>query len=182
MTATITPARRLRATLPYVVVLAAGLYLFYLAETFEFEEVAGRIGPGAWPKIIVALMIVTALWGVVSNACRVTAETAAAVEEDEALITPPEIHPWLVWLSVGATLVYLLLMPVFGFFLTTAVYVFVLMYLGHYRKPVSAAVLSAGIALGFMFIFMRVVYVALPLGIFPFNDVSYAIMAAMGVR
>jgi hypothetical protein len=33
-----------------------------------------------------------------------------------------------------------------------------------------------------MFLFMRAVYVALPLGIAPFNDVSYALMAAMGVH
>ncbi len=178
----VSPARRLRAALPYVVVLGTGLYLFYLAENFEFEEQAGRIGPGAWPKIILALMIATAIWGIVANARRIVAEAPAAIEEDEALITPPEIYPWLVWLSVGATLVYLLVMPIFGFFLTTVAYVFVLMYLGHYRKPVSAAVLSLCISLSFMFIFMRIVFVALPLGIFPFNDVSYAVMAAMGVR
>lgn len=182
MSTAISPAGRLRAALPYGVVLAAGLYLFYLAENFEVEGASDRIGPGAWPKIILVLMIVTALWGVVANARRTTADAPAAIEEDEALITPPEIYPGLVWLSVGATLVYLFVMPIFGFFLTTIVYVFALMYLGHYRKPVRAAVLSVCIALAFMLIFMRIVYVALPLGIFPFNDVSYAIMAAMGVR
>jgi putative tricarboxylic transport membrane protein len=182
MTPAIGPAGRLRAALPYVVVLAAGLYLFYLAENFEFEEQAGRIGPGAWPKIILALMIVSALWGVVANARRSTADAPEAVEEDEALITPPEIYPGLVWLSVGATLVCLFAMPIFGFFLTTIVYVYALMYLGHYRKPLNAAILSVCIALSFMFIFMRIVYVALPLGVPPFNDVSYALMAAMGVR
>jgi putative tricarboxylic transport membrane protein len=182
VTTAVTPVGRLRAALPYVVVLVVGLYLYYLAANFEFEESADRIGPGAWPKIILALMIATAIWGIVANARRSVTEAPAAIEEDEALITPPEIYPGLVWLSVGATLVYLLVMPIFGFFLTTIAYVFVLMYLGHYRKPVSAAVLSLCISLSFMFIFMRIVYVALPLGIFPFNDVSYALMAAMGVR
>ena len=44
-----------RATLPYMVVLAAGAFLYYAAENFEFEEPAGRIGPGAWPKLILVL-------------------------------------------------------------------------------------------------------------------------------
>ena len=42
--------------------------------------------------------------------------------------------------------------------------------------------LSVAIAFVFMFLFMRVVYVALPLGIPPFEEVSYALMTAMGVR
>jgi hypothetical protein len=33
-----------------------------------------------------------------------------------------------------------------------------------------------------MFIFMRVVYVALPVGVVPFDSVSYALMTAMGVH
>jgi putative tricarboxylic transport membrane protein len=180
----VTPLTRLRATLPYAVVLAVGVYLYYAADSFEFEETSGRIGPGAWPKIILILMIATALWGVVSSAFRVTANTLepAEVEQDEALIQPPEIHPWLVWLAIGMTLIYLFLLPTFGFFITTSVYIFALMYLGQYRKPVRAAGLSLTIAFAFMFLFMRAVYVALPLGIAPFNDVSYALMAALGVH
>jgi putative tricarboxylic transport membrane protein len=42
--------------------------------------------------------------------------------------------------------------------------------------------LSVAIAFSFMFLFMRVVYVALPLGIAPFDSVSYALMTAMGVH
>jgi hypothetical protein len=38
------------------------------------------------------------------------------------------------------------------------------------------------IALAFMFMFMRVVYVALPPGIAPFDSLSYGLMAAMGVH
>jgi hypothetical protein len=43
-------------------------------------------------------------------------------------------------------------------------------------------VLSLAISLAFLFLFMRVVYVALPPGIAPFDSVSYALTAAMGVR
>jgi hypothetical protein len=38
------------------------------------------------------------------------------------------------------------------------------------------------IAFAFMFMFMRVVYVALPAGTAPFDRLSYALMAAMGVH
>ncbi len=180
----ITPLRRLRAALPYVVVLAAGAFLYHAADNFEFEQVSGRIGPGAWPKIVLVLMLAAALWGAVTSALRVGGAVPAEHIEDEAeaLIRPPEIYPWMVWFSVAATLGYLLLLPTLGFFLATIFYSFSLMYLGHFRRPLPAALLSVAIAFAFMFIFMRVVYVALPVGTAPFDDVSYALMSAMGVH
>jgi putative tricarboxylic transport membrane protein len=181
---TVTLLDRCRATLPYIVVLAAGLILYHMSENFEFEESSGRIGPGAWPKLILVLLLASALWGVVSSALKAgkPVERDPVSDETEALTRPPEIYPSLVWLAVGATLGYLFIMPMIGFFLATIIYSFVLMYLGHYRRPVHVTLLSVAIAFAFMFMFMRVVYVALPPGIAPFDGLSYALMAAMGVH
>lgn len=181
---TITTLERFRATLPYLVVLAVGSFLYYSAENFEFEQASGRIGPGAWPKLVLVLMLAAALWGAVSSA--LNAGKSAARDEDaeamEDLVRPPELYPWLVWLAVGATLAYLVILPLLGFFLSTIVYAFALMYLGHYRQLVRVALLSVAIAFAFMFLFMRVVYVALPAGVAPFDRLSYALMAGMGVH
>lgn len=179
--APVTPARRAQAALPYAVVLAAGIVLYYEADRFDFEQAPGRIGPDAWPKMIIALMLVAALWGLVAA---LRNGKAAAVEDagDDALARPPEIHPVRVWIAVAATIVYLLLLPVLGFFLATIVYTGVLMVLGGFRRPVPVAILSLATGLFFMFMFMRVVYVALPLGTTPFKQVSYALMAVMGVH
>ena len=177
-------ARRLQAALPYLVVLAIGALLYSQADHFDFEQDSGRIGPGAWPKLILILMLVTTLWGVISTLWggKPSPEPDAAAAEAEELVRPPEIHPFRVWFAVGATLCYLALLPILGFFLSTLVFSFVMMFLGQYQKPLPAALLSLGIALFFMFTFMRVVYVALPLGVAPFNQVSYALMSAMGVH
>jgi putative tricarboxylic transport membrane protein len=180
----VTVLERCRTTLPYLVVLAAGAFLYYTAGNFEFEQSSGRIGPGAWPKLILILMVAAALWGAVSSALQIGKSDAAVADADEmeALVNPPEIYPWLVWVAVAATVGYLVILPVLGFFLATIVYAFVLMYLGHYRRFVSAALLSVAIAFVFMFMFMRVVYVALPAGTAPFDRLSYGLMAAMGVH
>jgi putative tricarboxylic transport membrane protein len=175
---------RCRATLPYLVVLAAGVFLYYTAENFEFEQASGRIGPGAWPKLILILLLASALWGAVSSA--LNAGKTAAHDNDaddmEDLVRPPEIYPGLVWVAVAATIAYLVILSYIGFFLATILYAFVLMYLGHYRQFVRASLLSVAIAFAFMFMFMRVVYVALPVGVAPFDNLSYALMAAMGVH
>jgi len=167
------------------VVLAVGIFLYVQADNFEFEQASGRIGPGAWPKIILVMMVATALWGVVSSALRAghtAPEAVSEAEQDEALTQLPEIYPALVWIAVALTTAYLLLLPILGFFIATIVYTCVLMYLGHYRRPLRVALLSLAIALCFMFMFMRVVYVSLPPGVAPFDQLSYALMAAMGVH
>src|SRR5262249_29747479 len=103
------------------------------------------------------------LWGVASSALG-SGRSTQSTEQDETatLIRPPEIYPLLVWLAVAATVGYLVVMPLIGFFLATIVYSFVLMYLGHYRRRAHFSVISVAIALAFTFLFMRVVYVALP--------------------
>jgi len=189
---TVTIRQRCRAALPYLVVFAAGSFLYYSAANFEFEEASGRIGPGAWPKLVLLLMLAAALWGMVSSALQgrksggktgsKTAHEAAEQDETEALLRPPEIYPSLVWLAVAATVGYLAILPFAGFFLSTIVYSFALVYLGHYRRLPRVALLSVVIAFAFMFLFMRVVYVALPVGVAPFDSLSYALMAAMGVH
>jgi putative tricarboxylic transport membrane protein len=176
------PLRRVRAALPYVVVLAAGVFLYYQANSFEFEESSGRIGPGAWPKLVLVLLLLSALWGAIASAVRAGRPDEEPTEVDEALARPPEIYPYLVWLAVGVTLAYLALLPLIGFFLATTAYVFILMYLGHYRRMLWAASLSLAVAFAFMFVFMRVVYVSLPAGAAPFDRLSFALMAAMGVH
>ncbi len=183
--AAITPLRRLQAALPYVVVLAVGIFLYFEADNFEFEQSSGRIGPGAWPKLVLVLLLATALWGAISSTVKAgksTLEEASEPKEEEALTQLPELYPWLVWFAVAATLTYLILLPILGFFIATIVYTCVLMYLGHYRQPLRVSVLSLAIALAFMFVFMRVVYVSLPPGVAPFDEVSYTLMAAMGVH
>ncbi len=175
---------RCRATLPYLVVLAVGAYLYSIAANFEFEQSSGRIGPGAWPKLVLILMLASSLWGAVSAAFQLGRSDTIAEDADEmeSLVQPPEIYPWLVWAAVAATVGFLLILPVLGFFLATIVFAFVLMYLGHYRRLMPAVLLSVAIAFAFMFMFMRVVYVALPVGIAPFDRLSYGLMAAMGVH
>ncbi len=166
-----------------MVVLAVGIFLYIQADNFEFEQASGRIGPGAWPKLCLVLMLATALWGAVSSALKAgKSDEASEANADEALTQLPELYPWLVWLAVAATVAYLFLLPFLGFFIATIIYCCGLMYLGHYRRPLRVAALSVAVALAFMFMFMRVVYVSLPLGVAPFDKVSYALMAAMGVH
>ena len=55
-------------------------------------------------------------------------------------------------------------------------------YLGRYRKPGRILAVSVVASLVFMFIFMKVVYISLPLGVEPFAQVSEFLLRLMHVR
>ena len=42
---------------PYAILLAASAYLYYEALHFDYAHTAGRIGPDAWPRMILILLI-----------------------------------------------------------------------------------------------------------------------------
>jgi len=177
-------ARINKKTAIYLVVLAAALFLFHAAENFEFEQVGNRIGPNAWPLMILALLVVVAGYGVLKSVIErrpgVLAHEQTA--EEEAFLRPSEIHPHFVWLGMAATVGYLVAMPIIGFFLSTILFSGILIYVSQYRNIVHIAVLSVLFPVAFLLLFMRIVYVALPIGIEPFARVSLMVMSLIGVR
>src|SRR5262245_23975529 len=77
----------LRRAVPYAAVMMVGAYLYWLALSFEFPSVPGRLGPDAWPKIVLGLLLITCLVGLVNSFRRadVPADRAAAGESRPVL-------------------------------------------------------------------------------------------------
>jgi putative tricarboxylic transport membrane protein len=80
------------------------------------------------------------------------------------------------------TIAYVALLGTLGFAVDTAVYLAAMIRTGRYRRwPVIAAVAVGG-SLVFMFVFMKIVYLSLPIGRPPFDAISLALMQLMGIR
>ncbi|OGA45212.1 MAG: hypothetical protein A3G24_15015 [Betaproteobacteria bacterium RIFCSPLOWO2_12_FULL_62_13] len=187
-------ARLIRA-LPYATVGAAAGYLYYVASAFQFHARAGTLGPDFWPEAILALTIAACVYEVVkivvfgARAGEVGGVLEEMVEESAEKKTdagpgsaPGESHPWLLALGMGATILYVLAVPVLGFFLATTIYLAAFMVIGGYRRwRVIAAVSLIGTLL-LLFIFMKLVYVSLPIGQEPFAQVTFFLMQVMGIR
>jgi hypothetical protein len=77
---------------------------------------------------------------------------------------------------------YAAIVPVAGFFLTTASYLVAFICLGRYRRIWVAIAVSLGGTLLMLFFFMKVAYISLPIGTAPFSAVSLWLMQIMGVR
>ena len=181
-------AARLKRIAPYAIILAIGAYLYDLALHFDYEKVPGRIGPDAWPRIILVLLMAICAYQVLRLALqRKPAEVEGVLqsleeEADPALTQPQGEHPGLAWAGIALTFGYLFAFERIGFFSASFVYLFLLMFVGGYRRPLPALAVSLAATLAFMFIFMKIVYVSLPLGEGPFLELSVGVMKVLGIH
>lgn len=188
-------AVRLTRILPYALVGAGAAYLYYVASSIEYHARAGTLGPDFWPKAILVLTIAVCLYEVVKIAILGTRaqDTAGVLEEmaeegieqhadAQAAEPPEESYPLLLIAGMLATLAYVWVVQRLGFFVATVAYLVVFMALGGYRRwRVIAAVSLVG-TLVLLFIFMKLVYVSLPIGVAPFSEVTLFLMNVMGIR
>ena len=183
---------RLRALLPYVLVLAAAAVLAYTASHFAYTPRGDRPGPDVWPRAILILLAVACIVRIVSVLRRtadrepeslqdvIAADARPVAERDEA--PPPRQYPLLLATGIALTIGYVALLGTLGFFLDTVLYIAALTRTGRYRRWPVILVVAFGGALVFMFIFMKVVYLSLPIGRPPFAGVSLLLMQWMGIR
>jgi putative tricarboxylic transport membrane protein len=183
------PLRQVKDIVPYVVALAAAAYLYTVADRFEFPAMPGRMGPDGWPKLILVCLAAVCLFEigrrlVVGDGGTQHAEASLLAPADAASepAESEEDHPLNVAAAIAATLAYLVLFEIVGFFLDTVLYIAVLMWAGRFRRPLPVALVSVIGTLLFMTVFMRVIFVSLPIGAKPFSEVSLAVMAMLGVH
>jgi putative tricarboxylic transport membrane protein len=184
---------RIARAAPYAVLLAVAAWLFLVAGRIDYVGPAERIGPTFWPKAILGLLALLCAYEIVksllfsgprsvSGVLQALMEEAAAGSDDAVPVA--DAQPSLARLAAGmaATLAYVLTVEWLGFFVATAAFLAAFVLIGGYRRwGVALAVGGLG-SLGMVVIFMRVVYISLPLGAGPFRTLSLALLAALGVR
>ena len=102
-------------------------------------------------------------------------------QPDVTCVDEPEIHPARVWAVLAGTLAYLWILHYLGFFIGTFIFLAFVIYTGGYRRLTWLLFISLFGSLFFMTIFVRVVYVSLPIGIEPFSTVSLALLAILNL-
>jgi putative tricarboxylic transport membrane protein len=180
---------RLIRVMPYVLLLVATIYFYYLSTNIQFPAHGGRIGPDFWPKIILLLLGATCAYEIVKNLLvakphdvKGVLQTLTAASGEEDASAEGQSYLTLLAAGIGLTILYVSTIGYLGFFLATAPYMALFMYIGRYRRigVIAAASLSGTLVL--MFVFMRIVYVSLPIGVGPFAKVSTVLMTLMGVK
>jgi putative tricarboxylic transport membrane protein len=179
-----------RDVVPYAALLVAASYLFHRALSIKFDA-GGHPGPALWPKMALGLLIVGCVVGIVKSVHQSWWESRRSWT-GPAIFFPDHDHPdptetsepnkLYPWVAIALTAAYVGLLPQVGFFVATAFYVAALIYLGHYRRAWIAALIGLSASVAFMIVFMKIVYVSLPIGQGAFEHVSTVVMAALGIR
>ncbi|HYX65474.1 MAG TPA: tripartite tricarboxylate transporter TctB family protein, partial [Burkholderiales bacterium] len=172
---------RLKAAAPYAALLVAAAYLFRDASHFAYSPRPGELGPDFWPKAVLILLMLACGWELLARiASRSAAPRTPPATSGEAPAEAPR-YPRLLAGGAAATLAYVLVLPLAGFFVSTALYLALFMRIGRYRRYGVIAATSLIGSLAFVFVFMRIVYVSLPLGVGPFQKLSLLILAVLGI-
>jgi putative tricarboxylic transport membrane protein len=181
---------RLRALAPYLLVLGGAAVLLWKTYHFGFTPRGDRPGPDVWPRAILLLAMLACAVRIIAvlrrprnpDPVRIRDVMDNALAEQERAAEAAQRFPLLLGLGIALTIAYVALLGTLGFAVDTALYLAAMIRTGRYRRwPVIIAVAVAG-SLVFMFIFMKIVYLSLPIGRPPFAEVSLALMQLMGIR
>ena len=181
---------RVARAAPYALLLAGAGMLYYFALGIDTSAAGGRIGPDFWPRAVLALLAMVCVYELAKSFLSADARSAggmlqsyldASVASVEAQSAAPPSGLRLA-LGMGMTLAYVLLVAVLGFFLATAAYLAAFIAVGGYRRWGVIAACALGGSLAMVVVFMKIVYVSLPLGVGPFRALSIGLLALLGVR
>jgi putative tricarboxylic transport membrane protein len=165
----------LLSVLPEVVLLAATMYLFVVALGFKQVGPSDQIGPGFWPQMLCVGIGIGALvrlgQKLRSPESRVVGDAASEAGE----LRMPRVA-----LGVALVVGYVVGMLFLGYILATALFLIAFIYLGGQRKWY---VVPLGIAssLLFAYVFLKVVYIALPSGVGIFDQLTVLLYELLGV-
>jgi putative tricarboxylic transport membrane protein len=151
--------------LSYVVLLLASVGLFFAATAIPASRF-DKLGAGAFPKIVFGIMSVVAAIAIV-DAVRKIPRPAYGQFVSQTVAWARGCY--LVFVCLGALTAYLLTIPVFGFSIASAVFLFGLQVILMPRRPASialAAVISIIFSFGLNWLFAEVFTVFLPRGVF----------------
>ena len=166
--------------MPYAVVLALAVVLYAIAGRFEYAPKPGQLGPDVWPKAILAIAMLVCLLEIAWRFFDPSPLQEGIQSEEDAQEAPRLPH--LLAAGIGLSLLYVGTLELLGFFLATAAYLALFMAVGRYRRWAVVAATSLLGSLAFVFVFMKVVYVSLPLGRGPFQQVSIWIFRLLGIH
>lgn len=177
-------AAKLRAALPYAAVTLGAAFLYFRTGAFADLGREGHLGPAFWPRAVLTLLVIVCVAEIARIAMflkpdereAASLHSAAPVSDED-----DERFPLLLAGGIGITVLYVPGMEYIGFFLATILYLAAFMWIGRYRRPMVVGLTSVLGTIAFVYVFMKVVYVSLPLGAGPFRTFSTTVLSALGV-
>jgi putative tricarboxylic transport membrane protein len=182
------PSRGWRGVLPYLGALCVSALVYLLAGKIDFTPRPGTLGPDFWPKMAALLIGAAALFELLRQ---FVTSVLGGDDEDTAGPAPanpdeppeaPRTHAAALAAGIALTIIYALVLPVFGFMLASFLLLVAFMYLGGIRHHLAVWGTAALGIFAFAFVFLKVAYISLPRGEPPFEQVTQFVMTVLQVR
>ncbi len=161
---------------PEVVLLVAAVYLFVAAGNFRQVGNPDQLSPGFWPQVLCVGIVIGTLVriGQKFRARKRPIVGRAAAEADE------DMRMLRVALGIALVVGYIISMLFLGYILATALFLIAFIYLGGQRKwyVIPLGLVSSVV---FAYVFLKVVYIALPSGIGVFDQLSVILYQLLGI-
>ena len=176
--------RKLRSVAPYAALFVTAVYLYRDAGAFAAAGRPGQLGPDVWPRAVLVLLMIVCGLAILRRTLFAATGTAppAVAKSDGESNAIAQRFPWCLAGGIALTIAYVLALDWLGFFVSTVLYLALFMLVGRYRRVRVIAAASVVGSLAFVFVFMKIVYVSLPLGRGPFKALSVWILAMLGVH
>lgn len=166
-------------TLWAAAVALIGLYFLILSNDIVPAR-PGRLGAAFWPRAILILLVITAAYDCFLEIRKVPGRVQSFAAAGAKQAARPRIW-WLMALGLVLTLSYVNLATVLGFPLANLLFMFIFMLIGGFRRPVAATVIAVVGTTVLVLLFVRIVYVSLPLGIPPFSSLTLLLYSLLGI-
>ena len=155
--------------------LGALALLLILNAQSDFKSFGKELGPYFWPQLWLGVLLLLAAIDCASEL------TKSRIGRRSIKTQRPPENLYLVIVGTAYIAAYTAAMALIGFPLATVVFVVAFAYLGGYRGLVVLTMTAFGTTVALLYLFVRVVYISLPLGIEPFIEMNVALYRLLGI-
>jgi hypothetical protein len=174
----------LAEVVPEIALLIGAVYFFYLAGRFGGggQTEPGQLGPGFWPRMAatgLAIALVARIFQTIRARNRpiVKIRSAFPEEEDEDV----EVDWPRVGIAMGLVIGYVLGTMFIGYLFATAAFLTTFIWIGGQRRWYAPLIAIVGSLIS-AYVFIGIVYVALPTGVGIFDTVTVRIYELLGIQ
>ena len=168
--------------LPEVGIGLAAIYLWFVAGNFQNQGDPGQLGPGFWPRMAAIGLLAAVLVRIVQTIRDRNRPIVHVVSEFDEYAEDDIPLSWSRF-SIGLALAvgYVIATLFIGYLFASAIFLTAFIWIGGQRKWYVPLV-GIGGALVFVYVFIGVVFVALPTGVGIFDTITVAIYGLLGIQ
>jgi hypothetical protein len=151
-----------------LLIFGVALYLYFLGGRLDETTMPGELGPYFWPRAILILLMVSC--GIKSIEFLAPRKEVGTAGEPNASL--PQVHIFKLVALIAMVIGVVFAMDKIGFLLSNFLFLLVFLFLTGLRRKFLLLLIPGGGTVGLLYLFVKVVYLPLPKGMWFFEDIT----------